>query len=60
MVISKGGKNIHNKIAKFGVENFEHLRRIEKFEVEILKNKLDLCKKTRALGEWMDGRMEGW
>ena len=34
------GKKIHNKIVKFGGENFEHLGCFKNFEVEILKKKI--------------------
>ena len=52
------GKKIHNKIVKFGGENFEHLGCFKNFEVEILKKKLDQCKKTRALDGWVNGWVE--
>ena len=71
----KKWKKIQNKIAKFGVENFEHLRCVEKFEAEILKKNLISTTKNHFFEVyevniwyqchknqgtgWMDGWVEG-
>ena len=57
MVISKKWGKFHDKIVNFGVENFEDLCCIEKFEAVILKRKSWGIK--LELGDWMDGWMNG-
>ena len=48
IVFQSHWEKIHNKIVKFGVENIEHLRCVEK-----------LVSRAKKLGHWVKGRVEG-
>ena len=55
MVYFKKREKIHNKIEKFGVEIFEHLRCVEKLKIDI-----DSFLAQKKLGHWREGWMDGW